>query len=206
MTHGKRSSHAARTWIAIAAACAVYLSGFSLVVDTQSPAPAPPQQAPQAAPVPEPGAPDPGRGGRGGRGAGGQGLGGPGATDPANAEADYSPQAPVVPLPPKEQAARFVLPPGYSITPVLTDPDIQEPGAIAFDGNGRMFVLELRGYMQDKDAARPARSGRPHLASRGRRQRRRLREALGLRRQAGLPPLRPALRRQQRADDGVERG
>ena len=57
-----------------------------------------------------------------------------------------------MPLPPKEQAARFVLPPGYSITPVLTDPDIQEPGAIAFDGNGRMFVLELRGYMQDKDA------------------------------------------------------
>ena len=35
---------------------------------------------------------------------------------------------------------------------MLTDPDIKEPGAIAFDGNGRMFVLELRGYMQDADA------------------------------------------------------
>ena len=44
------------------------------------------------------------------------------------------------------------LPPGFKIEPVLTDPDIQEPGQIAFDGNGRMFVVELRGYMQDADA------------------------------------------------------
>ena len=29
-----------------------------------------------------------------------------------------------------------------------TDPQIQQPGSIAFDGNGRMFVLELRTYMQ----------------------------------------------------------
>ena len=36
--------------------------------------------------------------------------------------------------------------------PVLTDPDILEPAQIAFDGNGRMFVVELRGYMQDADA------------------------------------------------------
>ena len=34
---------------------------------------------------------------------------------------------------------------------MLTDPDIEEPAQIAFDGNGRMFVLELRGYMQDAD-------------------------------------------------------
>ena len=33
-----------------------------------------------------------------------------------------------------------------------TDPDIEEPMQIAFDGNGRMFVLEIRGYMQDADA------------------------------------------------------
>ena len=36
---------------------------------------------------------------------------------------------------------------------MLSDPDIQEPAQIAFDGNGRMFVLELRGYMQTADAA-----------------------------------------------------
>lgn len=36
---------------------------------------------------------------------------------------------------------------------VLSDrDDIKEPAAIAFDGNGRMFVLEIRGYMLTIDA------------------------------------------------------
>ena len=47
---------------------------------------------------------------------------------------------------------RFWLPPGYRMEAVVTEPDVQEPGQIAFDGNGRMFVVELRGYMQDLDA------------------------------------------------------
>ena len=66
-------------------------------------------------------------------------------------EADFSPKPPVVPLSPEDEAKRFWLPPGFKLEPVLTDPDIQEPAQIAFDGNGRMFVLELRGYMQDAD-------------------------------------------------------
>ena len=45
-----------------------------------------------------------------------------------------------------------MLPPGYRLEPVLTEPDIEEPMQIAFDGNGRMFVVEIRGYMQDADA------------------------------------------------------
>jgi mono/diheme cytochrome c family protein/glucose/arabinose dehydrogenase len=65
---------------------------------------------------------------------------------------DYSPQAPILPLSPEEEQKRFVLQPGYRLEPVLTEPDILEPAAIAFDGNGRMFVLELRTYMQDADA------------------------------------------------------
>jgi mono/diheme cytochrome c family protein len=51
-----------------------------------------------------------------------------------------------------EQLARFLLQPGYRLEPALTEPAIKEPAAIAFDGNGRLFVLELRGYMQDADA------------------------------------------------------
>jgi mono/diheme cytochrome c family protein/glucose/arabinose dehydrogenase len=142
-------------WYAVAFGLLVYGSEFALVVETQSAA-APQQQAaqtPPAQPVPpaqmgQPNqTPDAGRGGRGGRG-----LGGPGATDPANADADFTKQPPVLPLPPAEQQKHFVLQPGYRIAPVLSDPDIKEPGAIAFDGNGRMFVLELRGYMQDADA------------------------------------------------------
>ena len=44
-----------------------------------------------------------------------------------------------------------------------------------------------------------------HLAARRRQRRRRLREALRLRRQAGLPAVRDAVRREQRADDGDRR-
>lgn len=59
---------------------------------------------------------------------------------------------PVVPKSASEQMGTFVLKPGYEIEPVLTEPDIKEPAAIQFDGNGRMYVLELRSYMQDIDA------------------------------------------------------
>lgn len=68
--------------------------------------------------------------------------------DPANAAADFSPRPPVQPLRPEEQATMFWLPPGYRIEPVLADPLIQDPAQIVFDGNGRMFILELRGYFQ----------------------------------------------------------
>ena len=67
-------------------------------------------------------------------------------------EPDFTKKPPVVPLSPADEAKRFWLPPGFKLEPVLTDPDIEEPAQIAFDGNGRMFVLELRGYMQDADA------------------------------------------------------
>ena len=66
--------------------------------------------------------------------------------------ADLTPKDPIVAVSAAEEQKRFVLPPGYRIQPVLTDPDIEEPMQIAFDGNGRMFVLEIRGYMQDADA------------------------------------------------------
>lgn len=72
----------------------------------------------------------------------------PAADHPANANADLSPKPPVVPATPEEQAKRFWLPAGYRMTPVLSDPVIQDPAEIRFDGNGRMYVVELRGYFQ----------------------------------------------------------
>ncbi len=80
----------------------------------------------------------------GGRGSGAA----PEANDPANANADLSPKPPVLPLSPVEQARRFWLPPGYRLEPVLSDPIVEDPAQIVFDGNGRMFVVELRGYFQ----------------------------------------------------------
>lgn len=71
---------------------------------------------------------------------------------PIAPEDTLSAQPAVVQQSVQEQQERFVLPPGYRLEPVLTEPAIKEPAAIAFDGNGRMYVLELRSYMQDADA------------------------------------------------------
>ena len=65
---------------------------------------------------------------------------------------DLAPKPPVKPLPVKEQLKKFVLPEGYELEAVLTEPDVQQPGAITFDGNGRMYVLELRTYMLNADS------------------------------------------------------
>ena len=35
--------------------------------------------------------------------------------------------------------------------PLLSEPIVEDPAQIAFDGNGRMFVVELRGYAQTPD-------------------------------------------------------
>ena len=80
---------------------------------------------------------------------GGRGPGAaPDASDPANANADLSPKPAVVPAAPEEEAKRFWLPAGYRLTPLLSEPLIEDPAQVAFDGNGRMFVVELRGYYQ----------------------------------------------------------
>ena len=75
--------------------------------------------------------------------------------DPENedwAGIDLEPKSPVLPLYPEQEAATFLLPDGYHIEPILTEPQIEQPGAISFDGNGRMYVLELRTYMLSADS------------------------------------------------------
>ncbi len=51
----------------------------------------------------------------------------------------------------EEEAKKFVMPDGYRLELVLSDPIIKEPVVAMFDGNGRMFVAEMRSYMQDID-------------------------------------------------------
>lgn len=46
----------------------------------------------------------------------------------------------------------FELPEGYRLELVLSEPQIKEPVAVAWDGNGVMYVAEMRTYMQDADA------------------------------------------------------
>ncbi len=65
--------------------------------------------------------------------------------------ADTTPSAPVPYLSPEAEAKTFVLPEGYRLELVLSDPVIREPVMAKFDGDGRMFVAEMRTYMQDID-------------------------------------------------------
>ncbi len=54
-------------------------------------------------------------------------------------------------LTPEEEAKTFDIRDGYKLELVMGDPLIKEPVAVAFDGDGRMFVAEMRTYMQDID-------------------------------------------------------
>ena len=58
------------------------------------------------------------------------------------------PDAGVAPvLSPAEALASFRLPPGYRVELVAAEPLVEDPVAIDFDADGRMYVAEMRGYM-----------------------------------------------------------
>ena len=63
----------------------------------------------------------------------------------------FSPMPPVKAHTPTETIASIELPPGYHLQLVLSEPEIREPVIAAFDGDGRMFVAEMRSYMQEID-------------------------------------------------------
>jgi glucose/arabinose dehydrogenase len=67
------------------------------------------------------------------------------------AGADFLKRPPVVRLSPESEQKLFLLPEGYRMELVLADPVIEDPVGVSFDGNGRMYVLEMRSYMQDAD-------------------------------------------------------
>jgi hypothetical protein len=48
----------------------------------------------------------------------------------------------VTPLSPEESIRKFQLPPGYHVELVAAEPMVQEPVALCWDGNGRMYVAE----------------------------------------------------------------
>ena len=71
----------------------------------------------------------------------------PGQSSPPGRIVERSPV--LQPLPPREAMKHIRLPPGFRLELVASEPQIREPVAITWDGKGRMFVAEMRGYMQD---------------------------------------------------------
>lgn len=65
-----------------------------------------------------------------------------------------SPQGDEGPSPeknPAEELATFELEPGLKIQLVAAEPMVQDPVVITFDENGRLWVVEMRGFMPDID-------------------------------------------------------
>ena len=53
----------------------------------------------------------------------------------------------------KEEALKSIeLPDGYALELVLSEPQVEEPVALAWDGNGVLYVVEMITYMQTADA------------------------------------------------------
>jgi len=55
-------------------------------------------------------------------------------------------------LSPAAEMQTFFLPPGYHVELVASEPMVEDPILIDWDPNGRMWVIELLGYMQDLPA------------------------------------------------------
>src|SRR3954452_8209132 len=62
---------------------------------------------------------------------------------------DFTPKSPYLPRSAADEAKTFVLPTGCRLELVASDPDVISPALIEFDGNGRMYVVELISYMMD---------------------------------------------------------
>jgi mono/diheme cytochrome c family protein/glucose/arabinose dehydrogenase len=56
------------------------------------------------------------------------------------------------PISPEEALKKFYMPPGYRVELVASEPLIQDPVMIEWDGDGRMWAVEMPGYMPDINA------------------------------------------------------
>src|SRR5689334_22512560 len=61
--------------------------------------------------------------------------------------ARVSDQSPV--LSPSDELKTIVMPPGYHLQLVASEPMVQDPVVIDWDGEGRLWVVEMVGYMND---------------------------------------------------------
>ena len=64
---------------------------------------------------------------------------------------DLIPPAPVLSV--EEALKTFTLAEGFIIEPVAAEPLVEKPVALKFDGNGRIWVVEMLGYMNDLDGS-----------------------------------------------------
>lgn len=68
-------------------------------------------------------------------------------------EEDFSGELPRIPASSPETALNsFTVADGFEIQPVASEPLVASPVAIEWDAEGRLYVCEMRGYSEDRDA------------------------------------------------------
>src|SRR5437588_494005 len=60
--------------------------------------------------------------------------------------ADPPPAPSIPPKSPREELATFRVAPGFRVELIAAEPEVIDPVAMAFDADGRLFVVEMRGY------------------------------------------------------------
>lgn len=73
------------------------------------------------------------------------------AAEPADSvDRDYSGELPrIAPTEPAEALATFRVTPGFKLEQVAAEPLVADPIALSFDENGRLYVVEMRGYSEN---------------------------------------------------------
>src|SRR5262245_59882528 len=71
---------------------------------------------------------------------------------PENPEIKFKLPPPLV-LTPQEAMKTFKVTPGFEVQLVAAEPLIEAPIALSWDDQGRLYVVEMRGYMHDVDGA-----------------------------------------------------
>jgi len=71
---------------------------------------------------------------------------------PGRGQGEWNPDTTFPVLPPEEAIKTIEVPKGYRLQCVASEPMVEEPAMIAFDGNGSLYVCEWRTYMQDEHA------------------------------------------------------
>ena len=74
------------------------------------------------------------------------------AQTPDSIDRDYTAELPrIKPTEPPEALATFQVAAGFKLEQVAAEPLVASPVALSFDENGRMYVVEMRGYSENRD-------------------------------------------------------
>lgn len=71
------------------------------------------------------------------------------STRPSADSTEHYPAPPAPPLTPAKELKTFIVPQGFHVELVAAEPLVEDPSVAVFDEDGRLWVTEMRSYMQD---------------------------------------------------------